>query len=347
MVDLHQGHEISEAVDVWALGCILYTLAFHKHPFDAGTELQIINASVTFPPTSPYSPEVESIIRFALVPDPAKRPTVFQLIERVAQRRAQCRGHEADDTEAHEWHGENVALGRHSLRVSHAAAFHARHVGPGGSDAPFAEQGRADAVNQAPRKLSWCAVCLEPAGSCARLTRPSRPLRRDAFPEGSAPFAGGGVSQHQPEPNLLGTPPLGPVSGAGQPAAGQNPPVAAMPFEAKRPTNTSAGAEELFADFSAMNVAPSQPSVGGPSDLLTAFPVPALAGNGEQHVGRPVPVAHNGAPARTAGALGGGALDDFADFEAANAPSGPMQQQGVSAPPVHHTQSAGSTGSLI
>lgn len=89
MVDLYRGHEISEKVDVWSLGCILYTLAFHRHPFDAGTELQIVNASVSFPPSSPYSRAVHDLITYALVPDPSQRPAVTQLIARVAQRRAE------------------------------------------------------------------------------------------------------------------------------------------------------------------------------------------------------------------------------------------------------------------
>ncbi|KAJ1630532.1 kinase-like domain-containing protein [Pavlovales sp. CCMP2436] len=88
MVNLYEGHEITEAVDVWALGCILYTLAFHRHPFDAGTELQILNASITFPASSPYPPEIHDLILYALQTDPLKRPTVFQLIEKVTARRA-------------------------------------------------------------------------------------------------------------------------------------------------------------------------------------------------------------------------------------------------------------------
>jgi len=88
MVNLYLGHPITEAVDVWALGCILYTLAFHKHPFDSGSELQIVNATVSFPPASPYVPDVHALINYALEPDPTKRPTVFELIERVAARRA-------------------------------------------------------------------------------------------------------------------------------------------------------------------------------------------------------------------------------------------------------------------
>jgi hypothetical protein len=87
-VNLYAGHEISEAVDVWALGCVLYTLAFRRHPFDAGTELQIVNAAVAMPRDSPYSADVHALITYALESDPQKRPTVFELIARVVARRA-------------------------------------------------------------------------------------------------------------------------------------------------------------------------------------------------------------------------------------------------------------------
>jgi serine/threonine protein kinase len=36
MVDLHRGQRIGPPVDVWALGCMLYTLGFRRHPFDGG-----------------------------------------------------------------------------------------------------------------------------------------------------------------------------------------------------------------------------------------------------------------------------------------------------------------------
>jgi serine/threonine protein kinase len=43
MIDLHRGQRIDEKVDVWALGCLLYTLAFQRHPFDSESPLQILN----------------------------------------------------------------------------------------------------------------------------------------------------------------------------------------------------------------------------------------------------------------------------------------------------------------
>lgn len=41
MVDLYRKHDLNEKVDVWALGCILFTLAFQEHPFSSESSLQV------------------------------------------------------------------------------------------------------------------------------------------------------------------------------------------------------------------------------------------------------------------------------------------------------------------
>ncbi|KAL1515530.1 hypothetical protein AB1Y20_002152 [Prymnesium parvum] len=84
MIDLHRGHRIDEKVDVWALGCLLYTLAFQRHPFDTESPLQILNSRWDFPPNSAYSPELHGLVIACLTPDPARRPSVFEITERAA-----------------------------------------------------------------------------------------------------------------------------------------------------------------------------------------------------------------------------------------------------------------------
>ena len=42
-------------VDIWALGCILYTLMFFKSPFNPGEKLAQINANYRVPVNSNYS----------------------------------------------------------------------------------------------------------------------------------------------------------------------------------------------------------------------------------------------------------------------------------------------------
>ena len=41
------------AADMWALGCLLYTLCYCVYPFTNATQLQIVNANVRFPATVP------------------------------------------------------------------------------------------------------------------------------------------------------------------------------------------------------------------------------------------------------------------------------------------------------
>ena len=49
MVDLFQRRTISEKVDIWALGCILYSMAFNVHPFQEGGNLAIVNCTCSAP----------------------------------------------------------------------------------------------------------------------------------------------------------------------------------------------------------------------------------------------------------------------------------------------------------
>ena len=43
LVDLHQGFPIGTPIDVWDLGCVLFTLAFAAHPFQDEGSLAILN----------------------------------------------------------------------------------------------------------------------------------------------------------------------------------------------------------------------------------------------------------------------------------------------------------------
>lgn len=83
MVDLFSGKKIDEAVDIWALGCLLYKLAYYKDPFD--TKLGIINCSYRIPKT-PYSNNLRKFIKWLLNPDPDTRPTIFEVMSRLTQK---------------------------------------------------------------------------------------------------------------------------------------------------------------------------------------------------------------------------------------------------------------------
>ena len=83
MVDLHRGWPVDERVDVWALGCILFSLCFRAHPFPAEGTLQILNGSYTIPSASPYEEDVHDLIHAMLTPDPTLRPSAAYVLRKV------------------------------------------------------------------------------------------------------------------------------------------------------------------------------------------------------------------------------------------------------------------------
>ena len=61
---------ISERVDIWALGTLLYQLMFRKTPFNGASNLEILNGKCEIPDHSPYSEDLHNLIRRCSVPGP-------------------------------------------------------------------------------------------------------------------------------------------------------------------------------------------------------------------------------------------------------------------------------------
>ena len=96
LVDLHFASRlpreercVGPAVDVWALGCTLFHLAFNTTPFEDSTgtvqRMAILNGNAVFPRMTPYSAGLVSLIRACLTVDPSSRPTVFDLLRMGAE----------------------------------------------------------------------------------------------------------------------------------------------------------------------------------------------------------------------------------------------------------------------
>nr|CAH7718848.1 unnamed protein product [Callosobruchus chinensis] len=83
MVETWNNHYVGPPVDVWALGCILYTLCYMKHPFEDSAKLRIINANYTLPADSRYNC-FHDIIRGCLQANPNHRLTISGVLERIA-----------------------------------------------------------------------------------------------------------------------------------------------------------------------------------------------------------------------------------------------------------------------
>jgi serine/threonine protein kinase len=82
-VDLYDGSPLDERVDVWALGCMLYGLAYFKHPFLETGPLAILSARYKIPQTPVFPAPINTMIRACLQLHPDNRPSARQLIEYI------------------------------------------------------------------------------------------------------------------------------------------------------------------------------------------------------------------------------------------------------------------------
>lgn len=83
MVDTWNNYFIGAAVDIWALGCILYTLCYMRHPYEDSAKLRIINANYVLPPDPKYAC-FHDIIKGCFQPNPEQRLSISGILERLA-----------------------------------------------------------------------------------------------------------------------------------------------------------------------------------------------------------------------------------------------------------------------
>jgi AP2-associated kinase len=83
MCDVYARQEVSTKVDVWMLGCILFTLAYFKHPFQNQNQLAIVNVHYFFPETDRFDDKFKQLVRYLLDPSPATRPDIDQVLAAI------------------------------------------------------------------------------------------------------------------------------------------------------------------------------------------------------------------------------------------------------------------------
>ncbi|RID62009.1 hypothetical protein BRARA_E01110 [Brassica rapa] len=83
MWDLFRREVISEKVDIWALGCLLFRICYFKNAFDGESKLQILNGNYRIPESPKYSSSVTDLIKDMLQGSPDERPDITQVWFRV------------------------------------------------------------------------------------------------------------------------------------------------------------------------------------------------------------------------------------------------------------------------
>lgn len=78
--------DLTDRTDIWSLGCVLYTMAFHETPFELAAgqtgslSLAIAQGKYPFPQADPYSQQVRALIEPMLQLKPHDRPSIGEVI---------------------------------------------------------------------------------------------------------------------------------------------------------------------------------------------------------------------------------------------------------------------------
>ncbi len=84
MCDVYRNHRIDQAVDVWAVGVLIYYAMHFALPFEE-TALSVLAGNVRFPPEPLYSDTLREAVRRCLVQNPAERWGIDALLAFLEQ----------------------------------------------------------------------------------------------------------------------------------------------------------------------------------------------------------------------------------------------------------------------
>ncbi|DBB05603.1 TPA: hypothetical protein ACH3X1_012546 [Trebouxia sp. C0004] len=85
MYDLYSRERIDTKADIWALGCLLYYLAYAKLAFMGEAKLQVLNGDFTLPPRPQRPQNMKDLIRLMLTVQPAERPNIDSVLDRLGK----------------------------------------------------------------------------------------------------------------------------------------------------------------------------------------------------------------------------------------------------------------------
>ncbi|GKC12762.1 AP2-associated protein kinase 1 isoform X1, partial [Tanacetum coccineum] len=76
MWDLLLREVISEIIDIWALGCLLFRICYFKS--DGESKMQVLNGNYPIPESPKYDPSITNLIRDMLQSSLSSRPVIKQ-----------------------------------------------------------------------------------------------------------------------------------------------------------------------------------------------------------------------------------------------------------------------------
>ncbi|GFR28810.1 cyclin-G-associated kinase [Trichonephila clavata] len=85
ILDTYNNYPINHAMDVWALGCILFVLCFKEHPFEDSAKLRILNAKYNIPAHITDYEVLHDLIRSTLQLNPVDRPSVNDILKQLKE----------------------------------------------------------------------------------------------------------------------------------------------------------------------------------------------------------------------------------------------------------------------
>ncbi|GAB6028806.1 DnaJ (Hsp40), sub C, member 6 [Chamberlinius hualienensis] len=85
MLDTYNNYPVDEAVDIWALGCLLFVLCFNEHPFEDSAKLRILNGNYNIPANDSQYEVFHDLIRGMLQVNPKDRPNINDVVERIEE----------------------------------------------------------------------------------------------------------------------------------------------------------------------------------------------------------------------------------------------------------------------
>eukprot|EP01147_Barroeca_monosierra_P010538 gene10538-2665_t len=84
LIDVPSSIDLTTAVDIWSLGCTLYSMAYLHTPFEflsqkgASLPLAIAQGNISFPEQDPYTPTLRELILSMIKVNPSARPSISE-----------------------------------------------------------------------------------------------------------------------------------------------------------------------------------------------------------------------------------------------------------------------------